>query len=264
MYRSATAVVIHFFDAGAPKGYLVVFQEAAAKFEVIKSGCLSPEQLEYAAAKLGVSASIFDFEGDITEKEFVKQCKEVLGEERSVVIKFMQDEQQWRRERDAREGFELESRFVVQALPAPPDDDFQRAIENLEGGLHKFVEKHLPPGITLGKRALVMDKADRNLLQIFQQERPGTDAVRSMARQVILAVQHLHQRGLAHGDIKALNVSPNPRARAPSLTPLPRAGGAIRARPAAPPHRSRRGDAHLRRLRRRQVLVGGPSARDDL
>merc|ERR1712185_305982 len=39
-----------------------------------------------------------------------------------------------------------------------------------------------------------------------------------MARQVILAAQHLHQRGLAHGDIKALNVSPNPRARAPSLT----------------------------------------------
>ena len=43
--------MIHFFDAGAPKGYLVVFQQAAAKFEVIKSGCLSPEQLEYAAAK---------------------------------------------------------------------------------------------------------------------------------------------------------------------------------------------------------------------
>ena len=210
--------MIHFFDAGAPKGYLVVFQEAAAKFEVIKSGCLSPEQLEYAAAKLGVSASIFDFEGDITEEEFVKQCKEVLGEERSVVIKFMQDEQQWRRERDAREGFELESRFVVQALPAPPDDDFQLAIENLEGGLHKFVEKHLPPGITLGKRALVMDKADRNLLQIFQQERPGLHAVRSMARQVILDVQHLHQRGLAHGDIKALNVSPNRRARAPTVS----------------------------------------------
>ena len=57
--------MIHFFDAGAPKGYLVVFQEAATKFEVIKSGCLSPEQLEYAAAKLGVSASIFDFEGDV-------------------------------------------------------------------------------------------------------------------------------------------------------------------------------------------------------
>merc|ERR1712185_241532 len=39
-----------------------------------------------------------------------------------------------------------------------------------------------------------------------------------MARQVILAAQHLHQRGLAHGDIKALNVSPNRRARTTSLT----------------------------------------------
>ena len=165
--------MIHFFDAGAPKGYLVVFQEAATKFEVIKSGCLSPEQLEYAAAKLGVSASIFDFEGDITEEKFVNQCKEVLGEERSVVIKFMQDEQQWRRERDAREGFELESRFVVQALPAPPDDDFERAIENLEGGLRKFVGKHLPPGITLGKRALVMDKAAATVCRSFSRSDPA-------------------------------------------------------------------------------------------
>ena len=96
---------------------------------------------------------------------------------------------------------------MVQALPAPPDEDFERAITNLEGGLRKFVEKHLPKGISLGKRALVMDKADRNLLQIFQQERPGLNAVRLMMRQVIVAVRHLHQRGLAHGDIKALNVS---------------------------------------------------------
>ena len=141
-----------FIDAGPHKGYAIVFEKMKNG-----DGLLLPDQLERAAAKLGVSADVLRFDGPITEDAFVAKCKEAIGEERSVVIKFMQDEQQWRRERTAREERALDPRFVVLALPAPSDDKFQRAVENLEGGLRKFVEQHLPKDITLGTRALVMD-----------------------------------------------------------------------------------------------------------
>ena len=47
-----------------------------------------------------------------------------------------------------------------------------------------------------------MDAANRNLAQIYLQERPGPDALRDLARQIFEAVQHLHSRKLMHGDLK--------------------------------------------------------------
>ena len=53
---------------------------------------------------------------------------------------------------------------------------------------------HLPKGIGLGERMIVMDAADRNLLQIYQQERPDTNAVRTIAELVFEASAHLHEQ----------------------------------------------------------------------
>ena len=47
-----------------------------------------------------------------------------------------------------------------------------------------------------------MDAANRNLAQIYLQERPGLDSLRDMARQIFEAVQHLHSGKLMHGDLK--------------------------------------------------------------
>jgi serine/threonine protein kinase len=118
----------------------------------------------------------------------------------------LQDEQQWQRERDAREKLKLDSRFVIQTLPAPSDDEFKSAVENLEGGLQGFVKEYLPEGTTLGHRVIVMEKADRNLLQIFQQERPNLNKIRGYVQEVLEALRHLHSKGLAHLDVKALNI----------------------------------------------------------
>ena len=118
----------------------------------------------------------------------------------------LQDEQQWRRERDAREKQKLDSRFVIQTLPAPREDDIQSAVENLEGGLQGFVKEYLPEGITLGHRVIVMEKADRNLQEIYQKERPDVNMVRVLVKQLLEALRHLHSKGLAHLDVKALNI----------------------------------------------------------
>ena len=56
-----------------------------------------------------------------------------------------------------------------------------------------------------------MDAANRNLAQIYLQERPGPDALRDLARQIFEAVQHLHSRKLMHGDLKVRRYSPHCR-----------------------------------------------------
>ena len=51
-----------------------------------------------------------------------------------------------------------------------------------------------------------MDAADRNLHQIFLQERPDLNTVRTILTQVFEAVAHLHAKQVMHGDLKLLNV----------------------------------------------------------
>jgi len=51
-----------------------------------------------------------------------------------------------------------------------------------------------------------MDAADRNLHQIFHQERPDINSIRTILQQVFEAVGHLHEKNLMHGDLKLLNI----------------------------------------------------------
>ena len=95
----------------------------------------------------------------------------------------------------------------MQALPAPSREDIAVAVDARAGGLSDlFANKHLPPDLVLGRRAIIMDAADRNLLQIYQQERPNLNAVRLIIQQVCEAVSHLHDHDLMHGDLKMLNI----------------------------------------------------------
>ena len=123
-----------------------------------------------------------------------------------VVIKLMQNKNEWERELRAREELDLDRKYVVSALPnVPSETDFAEAVQERKGGLEVISEKFLA-GIVPGKHAIVMDAADRNLLQIFYQEQPKIDAVRDILRQVFEAVNHLHGKNLMHGDISMLNI----------------------------------------------------------
>jgi len=116
----------------------------------------------------------------------------------------MQKKEQWERECNAHKEYNLKPKYVASTLQnMPSETKIEDAVRKGEGGLRTIVEKFLD-GIEPGKYAIVMDAADRNLLQIYYQEQPKIDAVRVLLRQVFEAVQHLHGKNLMHGDLKPL------------------------------------------------------------
>eukprot|EP00947_MAST-08B_sp_MAST-8B-sp1_P005371 g5371.t1 len=96
--------------------------------------------------------------------------------------------------RSGGKGSGLDPQYVVGVLASSDDaglrDDF--AEEALSQG-------HYPQGI-------VMEAGERNLNAIYMHERPDIHSIRSMFAQVFSAVRHLHEQGVAHNDLKALNV----------------------------------------------------------
>ena len=108
----------------------------------------------------------------------------------------MQDEGQWHREMRSRnleldQGSgkyrprggekELDSRYVVQALDAPSQKEIAAAVGESQL-LKKLAEDYLKTGIDQFQYPIVMDAANRNLMQIYLQERPDLILVRKIGR----------------------------------------------------------------------------------
>ena len=55
-------------------------------------------------------------------------------------------------------------------------------------------------------QGIVMEEGERNLFTILTQEVLSFDALRTMLREVLGCMKHLHDRGVVHGDLKPLNV----------------------------------------------------------
>ena len=86
VYRSATAIVIEFFDVAAVDDYAKLFVEADEN----KHGHLQRHELASAAVNLGVSLAVLELpDGQVDQKTFVAKCTQLLGAERKVVLKFM-------------------------------------------------------------------------------------------------------------------------------------------------------------------------------
>jgi serine/threonine protein kinase len=125
---------------------------------------------------------------------------------RSVVIKLMQEKTQWERERRVRKFNKLDPNYAVSELTGvPTDKEIATAVEAGRGGL-SAIKPYLPKGFRIGTYAIIMDAADRNLNQIYVQEQPDLSSLRIILTQVFKAVNHLHEKGLMHGDLKLLNV----------------------------------------------------------
>eukprot|EP00984_Skeletonema_dohrnii_P011657 scaffold4673_cov82-Skeletonema_dohrnii-CCMP3373.AAC.2 len=206
-HRTATSVILLAQDLDDIADYDAIFDKADDNGD----GELDQEELKTIAKSNGLNPDLFlkgSTEGKSISKEiFVGICKQQLGDgPREVVIKLMQSEDHWKRECNARKEYDLDPNYVVSTLPnVPLDTEIANAVERGEGGLDTLTEKFLDDN-KVGKYAIVMGAGLRNLLQIFYQEQPKTDAVRDMLRQVFEAVKHLHEKNLMHGDIKMLNV----------------------------------------------------------
>eukprot|EP00984_Skeletonema_dohrnii_P008410 scaffold3085_cov91-Skeletonema_dohrnii-CCMP3373.AAC.3 len=207
-HRTATSVVLRAQDLGEQADYGVIFDKADNN----GNGKLDRKELNVIADSIGLDPDLF-LKGSgkntttISKEEFVAICKRQLGDgPREVVIKLMKNKDQWERECNARKKYELESKYVVSALPnIPSKDAIAKGVRDGEGGLDIIREKYLD-NIEPGIYAIVMDAGDRNMLQMFNQEKPTLNTMRVMLRQVFEAVQHMHEKNLMHGDIKMVNI----------------------------------------------------------
>ena len=229
-HRSATSVVIRAEDHADKPDYAQIFDHA----DTDKSGTLEGKELDLVANVLGLSKDLVVSEANkhrsatstdgtatiqLGKDAFVSACKQLLGDgPRKVVIKLMKDEVQWQREMESRswewdpatntyvpshnQQEALGAQYVVQALEAPTQAEMAAAVSE-SPLLQQLAEKYMEQAsIKEYAYPVVMDAANRNLAQIYLQERPGLDSLRDLARQIFEAVQHLHSRKLMHGDLK--------------------------------------------------------------
>ena len=105
----------------------------------------------------------------------------------------MKEKDQFEREKKSQTS--LDGRYVILASDFVCSPEFATAVKHVEG--HALSD--YPHGI-------IMPAGDRNLLSIFQSERPSTAEIGVLMKQVTEAVDHLHENNLMHGDIKMNNV----------------------------------------------------------
>jgi len=183
-HRSPTSVVLRAKDRNDKIDYKAIFDDA----DKDKNGMLTEDELPKVADQIGLNVELFLHKGNsINYAEFAAVCAHHFGDGYpQVVIKLMQEEEQWLREKKVRMENKLDPEYVVGLVGlknAPSDDTILHEVEKLSGGLNA-VQKYLPSGIRLGTRAIIMDAADRNLSQIYHQERPDINATRAYLKQI--------------------------------------------------------------------------------
>ena len=114
-----------------------------------------------------------------------------------VAIKFMRSEEQCRRERSVRANSSLSGSYVVGLLEGPSEAVFAEEVKGLS--------MHDGRSLAEYRHGLVMPFADRSLDEIVKKERPDMLYIKVMMHEVAEALQHCHERGVTHGDLKMLN-----------------------------------------------------------
>ncbi|KAF0704611.1 hypothetical protein As57867_007285, partial [Aphanomyces stellatus] len=137
-----------------------------------------------------------DSNGSLSEDEFLRYCAQYCGKKLKVAMKFMKNDDEYKREIENRKG--LDDSFVLSLLPSVDFTAFQKNLNTLKihGGYPMTDYPHV----------MVMPAADRSLEDIFLKERPGENERRILLQQVAEGLQHLHQHEFIHGDVKKLNV----------------------------------------------------------
>ncbi|RHY33127.1 hypothetical protein DYB32_001977 [Aphanomyces invadans] len=188
IHVSSTAVVVHAYDHG-------VFQQ------VFDMHANADGELDKAGFIAFGSAHEFDLwdkdqSGHLSATEYLRYCDQTFGGKLKVAMKFMRNADEHAREVETRNGLDIQ--FVLGLLPALPQPMFDANVGTLH--LHGGVAMKQYPNV------LVMPAADRSLEDIFLKERPNDNQIRSMLHEVAAALQHLHDHGVVHGDLKKLNI----------------------------------------------------------
>ena len=134
----------------------------------------------------------------LSKNEFVRYCKGVFKSPREVVIKFMKSEVAFLREYNSRTSCNLDCRYVVHILNTLSGQIFTDAISKLQ----------LTDVLSLDDfhYGIVMPVAERSLESICIHEDLDTIHICRIMKDLALALQHIHARGICHGDVRMRNV----------------------------------------------------------
>ena len=104
--------------------------------------------------------------GKVKCNEFSSYCESIFGSTRNVVLKFVKNEDQYRKEINAREDNDLDSKYIMNHIKVQhlTEDTIMTAIQNSK---HKYLAG------TDYKYMIVMPAADRCLEDIIQNEALG-------------------------------------------------------------------------------------------
>ncbi|ETV74569.1 serine/threonine protein kinase [Aphanomyces astaci] len=143
-----------------------------------------------------------DGNGALTKSEFLTFCHQSFGGKVKVAMKFMKHQDEYTREVQTRQQMELQSHasagsMLLRLLPTVSPQVFAQHVTTLTVHDKSMAEYGF---------VLVMPPADRSLDDIAAKERPSATLVQSMLRDVVVGLQHMHNAGLVHGDVKKLNV----------------------------------------------------------
>jgi hypothetical protein len=209
IHKSATCVVLKAVDYKAKEDYQRDFQKYVQKYNVGKTSiCRTDFKKVILDMGLRYDGDLFDEKFDeqwdvdngnsISEDEFINFAVSELdhGEPRKVVLKLMKYKDQFKRELESRENYDLDSKHVVAALHT------HGGKEDREEEKSRFYTDLENEGFGEYKFALVMPFADSNLDTIFRSQRPGPLVVRDLFVQIAEGVRHLHTQGVLHADLK--------------------------------------------------------------
>ncbi|KAF0708199.1 hypothetical protein As57867_006404, partial [Aphanomyces stellatus] len=201
IHVSATAIVATAYDHGIFSQVFDTHANANGEMDlkgfaecsrlVLAHSCDMPNNQAEEFAIMDVSKS-----GNVKKVDFLRYCGQTFGGKLKVAIKFMRNGDDFEREIIARRG--LDTQFVLGLTPAPTANELQQNLVTvkLNGDISVVEYPHV----------LVMPAADRSLHDIYEKEYLTDNKIRQMMEEVAQALQHIHGRGIAHGDLKMLNI----------------------------------------------------------
>ncbi|RHY19324.1 hypothetical protein DYB32_010242, partial [Aphanomyces invadans] len=139
-----------------------------------------------------------DTDDVMTKSEFLHYCDQAFGKKIKVVLKFMRNADECKRERATR--LHLDSKYVLGLSPMALPDDYPDHIAQLRLSRLSNVD------MADYRHMVVMPAGDRSLEDIFMKERLSEHQVQAIIREVATALHHLHRNNWVHGDVKKLNV----------------------------------------------------------